>query len=59
MLHLSTSKLHLLTLSYVYFTLNLDIDHPSIYRIAVVMVRVLVSSVADRGFEPRSGQTKD
>jgi hypothetical protein len=24
-----------------------------------VMVRVLASSVVDRGFEPRSGQTKD
>ena len=29
------------------------------YRIGVVMVSVLASSAVDRGFEPRSGQTKD
>ena len=28
-------------------------------RIGCVMVSVLASSVVDRGFEPRSGQTKD
>ena len=28
-------------------------------RIGGVMLSVLASSVADRGFEPRSGQTKD
>ena len=28
-------------------------------RIGGVMVNVLASSVVDRGFEPRSGQTKD
>jgi hypothetical protein len=28
-------------------------------RIAAVMVSVLASSAVDRGFEPRSGQTKD
>jgi hypothetical protein len=28
-------------------------------RIGGVMVKVLVSSAVDRGFEPRSGQTKD
>jgi hypothetical protein len=28
-------------------------------RIGSVMVSVLASSVVDRGFEPRSGQTKD
>ena len=28
-------------------------------RISGVMVSVLASSVVDRGFEPRSGQTKD
>ena len=28
-------------------------------RIGGIMVGVLASSVADRGFEPRSGQTKD
>ena len=28
-------------------------------RIGGVMDSVLVSSVVDRGFEPRSGQTKD
>ena len=28
-------------------------------RIGEVMVSVLVSSAVDRGFEPRSGQTKD
>ena len=28
-------------------------------RIGGVMVSVLASSVVDRGFEPRSGQTKD
>jgi hypothetical protein len=32
---------------------------PSSNRIGGVMVRVLASSVVDRGFEPRSGQTKD
>jgi hypothetical protein len=30
-----------------------------IYRISGVMVSVLDSSAVDRGFEPRSGQTKD
>jgi len=35
---------------YVYFKYN---------RIDDVMVSVLVSRVVDRGFEPRSGQTKD
>jgi hypothetical protein len=29
------------------------------HRIGGVMVSVLASSVVDRGFEPRSGQTKD
>ena len=29
------------------------------HRIGCVMVSVLASSVIDRGFEPRSGQTKD
>ena len=29
------------------------------HRIGGVMVSVLASSTADRGFEPRSGQTKD
>ena len=29
------------------------------HRIGGVMVSVLVSSAIDRGFEPRSGQTKD
>ena len=29
------------------------------YRISGVKVSVLASSVVDRGFEPRSGQTKD
>ena len=28
-------------------------------RIGVVMIGVLISSAIDRGFEPRSGQTKD
>ena len=28
-------------------------------RIGGVMVRVLASSAVDRGFEPRSGKTKD
>ena len=28
-------------------------------RIGVLMVSVLASSAVDRGFEPRSGQTKD
>jgi hypothetical protein len=32
---------------------------PSSNRIGGVMVRVLASSVVGRGFEPRSGQTKD
>ena len=32
---------------------------PSSNRIGGVMVCVLASSVVDRGFEPRSGQTKD
>ena len=32
---------------------------PSSNRIGGVMVRVLASSVIERGFEPRSGQTKD
>ena len=30
-----------------------------IYHIGGVMVSVFTSSVVDRGFEPRSGQTKD
>ena len=29
------------------------------HRIGGVMVRVLTSGAIDRGFEPRSGQTKD
>ena len=29
------------------------------YRIGGVMVNVITSSAVDRGFEPRSGQTKD
>ena len=29
------------------------------YRTGGVMVSMLVSSAVDRGFEPRSGQTKD
>jgi hypothetical protein len=33
--------------------------HFIIYHIAGVMVSVLVSRVIDRGFESRSGQTKD
>ena len=33
--------------------------HLSVNRIGGVMVSVLASSVVDRGFEPRSGQTKD
>jgi hypothetical protein len=33
--------------------------HLSVNRIGDVMVSVLASSVVDRGFEPRSGQTKD
>jgi hypothetical protein len=32
---------------------------PSGNRISGVMVSVLISSAVDRGFEPRSGQTKD
>ena len=28
-------------------------------RISIVMVSVLVSSVVEHGFDPRSGQTKD
>ena len=32
---------------------------PSGNRIGGVMVSVLISSAVDRGFEPRSGQTKD
>jgi hypothetical protein len=35
---------------------RLDLIHN---RIGGVMVSVLASSVIDRGFEPRSGQTKD
>ena len=30
-----------------------------INRMGGVMISMLVSSVVDRGFEPRSGQTKD
>ena len=30
-----------------------------IYHIGGIMVSVLASSAVDRGFEPRSGQTKD
>ena len=37
-----------------YLTLHLDTHH-----IGGVIVRVLASSVVDRGFEPRSGKTKD
>ena len=35
------------------------LSKPHVNRIGGVMVRVLVSSVVDRGFEPRSGQTED
>ena len=34
-------------------------NHQSNKRIGGVMVSVLASIVVDRGFEPRSGQTKD
>ena len=33
--------------------------YPGSNRIGGVMVSVLTSSAVDRGFEPRSGQTKD
>jgi hypothetical protein len=33
--------------------------HMSLNRIGVVMVSIIPSSAVDRGFEPRSGQTKD
>jgi hypothetical protein len=37
-----------------------DVEPPSLLnRIGGVMVSVLASSTVDRGFEPRSGQTKD
>jgi hypothetical protein len=37
-----------------------EIDHTDVVnRIGSVIVSVLASSAVDRGFEPRSGQTKD
>jgi hypothetical protein len=39
--------------------LTLVFEYQNIYRIRDVMVSVLSSSVVDRGFKPRSGQTKD
>ena len=48
-IHYSHSILSLLFFI-LYFNLN---------RIGGVMVSVLASSAVDRGFEPRSGQTKD
>jgi hypothetical protein len=39
---------------YIFYIYTKNID-----RIGGVMVSVLVSSAVDRGFEPRSGQTKD
>ena len=47
---------------YVFITLSVYIYHPCLisrYRIGGVIVSVLVSSAVDRGFEPRSDQTKD
>ena len=46
------------------FLLLLDVSYImtqliQINRIGGVMVSVLASSTVDRGFEPRSGQTKD
>ena len=44
----------LLLLKFLWFSLSLLFSH-----IGGVMVSVLSSGVVDRGFEPRSGQTKD
>ena len=47
---------------YVFITLSVYIYHPCLinrYRIGGVIVSVLASSAVDRGFEPRSDQTKD
>ena len=35
------------------------ISHDMLNHIGSVMVSLLASSAVDRGFEPRSGQTKD
>jgi hypothetical protein len=45
-----TSYIHVYQLTVIFSFVN---------RISGVMVRVLASSAVDRGFEPRSGQTKD
>jgi hypothetical protein len=49
-----------LVLTFVYYILLLDRSFSKIWnRIDGVMVSVLASSPVDRGFEPRSGQTKN
>jgi len=55
---LNVSVLHYLI---NYFIANCIINYIAIIFncIGVVMVCVLVASAVDRGFEPRSGQTKD
>ena len=37
----------------------ISISQFNLFLIGVVMISVLASSAVDRGFEPRSGQTKD
>ena len=59
--HISLIKnLTVFTLSPKYCVLSEEATHTNfIKRIVGVMVSVLASSVVDRGFEPRSGETKN
>ena len=43
----------------IYDIINFMVSSTGMNRICGVMVSALASSVIDRGFEPRSGQTKD
>jgi hypothetical protein len=59
--HISLIKnLTVFTISPKFCVLSVEATHTNfIKRIIGVMVSVLASSVVDRGFEPRSGQTND
>ena len=45
------------TISYLY--IHIQRSYSELNRIGGVMISVLASSAVERGFEPRSGQTKD
>ena len=52
-------NLPVIKLKYLFFSFFFVMYHKKVNRIGGVMVRVLSSCAVDRGFEPRSGQTKE